>query len=564
MTPFETSETVSPCHPLAMRLLNARTLEFEWFEDEDLVPRYAILSHTWGANEPTYRDMHKYRLLVKSRQKFEKIWRCAILALRDGVEYFWVDTCCIDKTSSAELSEAINSMFRWYKKAHVCYVYMDDAPATPVDTSWEASESWIEKFKASRWFTRGWTLQELIAPSRLIFLSQDWITIGTKHGLYNEIEAATNIPKDVLRTGDFEHASIAQRMSWAANRSTTRKEDVAYSLMGLFDVYMPMLYGEGERAFLRLQEEIIKRSDDMSIFGWIDPLGSFSSYRGLLARSPREFSHCKNMVWKRSMEGSSSFEMTNVGLRLTSVLRLSNRAAGEHLMELIGVKTEGDSEPQNPIAIYVQRVGVDQYARVATNELAPVDHGEGDDGPGSMAQTVLVRQKIILDEPSHLRSAGILVDETASAELKVIRVEPEDDWTTQFGFFNFEPAPALKSPPKVVFTILFKPTGTEFSITIDMMQAWGSSSFIEASTGTGDITIRDPECFKVEYTEILAMSVQVSLEYRLVSGTGVIMMRVCRSEKKKVRFGEDHLVIGVSDDQEEPEAPAAGFPVAMA
>lgn len=546
-----------------MRLLYARTLEFVWFEDEDLVPKYAILSHTWGANEPTYRDMHKYRMLVKSRQKFEKIWRCALLSIRDGIEYFWVDTCCIDKTSSAELSEAINSMFRWYKKAYICYAYMSDTPATPVNSSWEASESWTEKFRASRWFTRGWTLQELIAPNHLIFISQDWVTIGTKYGLYNEIEAATNIPKDVLRTGNFENSSVAQRMSWAANRSTTRKEDVAYSLMGLFDVYMPMLYGEGDRAFLRLQEEIIKRSDDMSIFGWVDPHGTFSSYRGLLAKSPREFAHCRNMIWTRSSEESSSFEMTNVGLRLTSMMRSSDRAAGEYRMELLGVRTGEESESRYCTSIYVQRVGKDQYARVATNELAPTTHQLDDELEGTKPRTALVRQRI-MDNPSHSRAAGLLFDRTASAELILIRVEPESDWSKQFGFFRFEPSPALKPPPKAVFTILSKPTKREFSITIDAGLGWGARGFIDVSIGDEAAIVETPDSLKVEYAEILGISVQVSLECRLVNGTAMILMRVCRPEKKKVRFGEDALVIGVSDDTGEPEAPVADSPVMMA
>ena len=162
------------------------------------------------------------------------------------------DLCCIDKTSSAELSEAINSMYRWYQESGVCYAYLADVPPNA--------------FSKSRWFTRGWTLQELIAPSTVIFLDQKWQEIGTKSSLQRVISEITGIPTDILLGGDLEDASIAQRMSWASKRETTRVEDAAYCLMGIFSIHMPMLYGEGERAFIRLQEEIMRVSDDHSLF----------------------------------------------------------------------------------------------------------------------------------------------------------------------------------------------------------------------------------------------------------------------------------------------------------
>jgi hypothetical protein len=146
-------------------------------------------------------------------------------------------------------------MFRWYKNAQVCYVYLSDVT---VET----------EFHSSRWFTRGWTLQELIAPSNITFYDKDWDDVGTKQELGNYISDITGIDLGVLRGQDLELVSAAKKMSWAALRQTTRTEDVAYCLLGIFDVNMPLLYGEGKKAFIRLQEEIMKVSSDQSLFAW--------------------------------------------------------------------------------------------------------------------------------------------------------------------------------------------------------------------------------------------------------------------------------------------------------
>ncbi|KAF2166495.1 hypothetical protein M409DRAFT_36723, partial [Zasmidium cellare ATCC 36951] len=186
-------------------------------------------------------------------------------ALADSIDYIWIDTCCIDKASSAELSEAINSMFRWYEKAAVCYAYMSDV-LKPPDGVDGASR---QPFEQSRWFTRGWTLQELIAPSKVMFYDCHWNCLGEKSALADSIYKITNIPLSILRQNQpLNDASIAMRMSWAAKRQTTRIEDEAYCLLGIFDVNMPMLYGEGSKAFSRLQYEILQSSDDQTIFAW--------------------------------------------------------------------------------------------------------------------------------------------------------------------------------------------------------------------------------------------------------------------------------------------------------
>jgi hypothetical protein len=173
----------------------------------------------------------------------------------------------------------------------------------------------------SRWFTRGWTLQELIAPKRLKFYSAIWEELGSKRHMAQRVADITSIPLDVLENGLNESISAAQKMSWAANRQTTRREDMAYCLLGLFGINMPLLYGEGGKAFVRLQEEIIKHSDDHSLFLWLDDEGTDSTYSGLLAKSPKEFSSCSRCLrWPSFPLDDSPYSITNTGLQLNVLL----------------------------------------------------------------------------------------------------------------------------------------------------------------------------------------------------------------------------------------------------
>ncbi|PMD36310.1 HET-domain-containing protein, partial [Hyaloscypha variabilis F] len=253
-----------------MRLLNAHTKRLEEFF-EKTTPRYAILSHTWGEDEVTFREFDP---ILGPRRTSAKLEGCCAQALADGYNYVWIDTCCIDKSSSAELSEAINSMFAWYKESDICYVYLSDVLSEKLDSSDVHSE-----FGTSRWFTRGWTLQELMAPEILEFYNASWHRLGGLNKIFGSIsgdvdlesylQAITNIPREfIMGNKNLKMASIAMRMSWASRRQTTREEDIAYCLLGLFDIAMPMLYGEGSKAFMRLQEEILKNEDDLSIFAW--------------------------------------------------------------------------------------------------------------------------------------------------------------------------------------------------------------------------------------------------------------------------------------------------------
>ena len=218
---------------------------------------YAILSHTWTGQEVTYQDLISGA--GKSKSGYEKIKFCGEQASRDGLQYFWVDTCCIDKSNSAELSTAINSMFRWYRKAKKCYVYLADVSVPSHDRDVQPSQStWEAAFRGSKWFTRGWTLQELIAPAIVEFFSQERKLLGDKKSLEKLIYEITRIPIQALRGNPFSDFSITERKGWAAQRQTTEEEDLVYCLLGLCEVSMPPIYGEGKAAALKRLQMTVK------------------------------------------------------------------------------------------------------------------------------------------------------------------------------------------------------------------------------------------------------------------------------------------------------------------
>ena len=289
-----------------MRLLHTSTLRLCSFYEPKL-PKYAILSHTWlgDDDEVTYQELQSLTAnlqcqcnknardqCIRDKKGYAKILSFCRLAKSDGFQYAWVDTCCIDKSSSNELSEAINSMYRWYKYSDVCYVYMVDVPTVDY-----AADEPLSQFRDSRWFKRGWTLQELLAPEKIKYLAQDWSLIGVTvwwssylrdssnsscycssvfpHARCLESEVAESSGIRIKHLRNFEPQStysnyvcIAERMSWAATRKTSRLEDMAYSMLGIFNINLPLIYGEGQQAFIRLQEEIIRQSDDKTILAW--------------------------------------------------------------------------------------------------------------------------------------------------------------------------------------------------------------------------------------------------------------------------------------------------------
>ena len=308
-----------------MRLINSRAVlavedsfNSRWWKQPDLKAevlvelfgpqlaetQYAILSHCWGVSddEVLFKEMKKLTRMneakrneIRDRTGYKKILDTCTRAKEDGLDWVWIDTCCINKESSSELSEAINSMYQWYANSAICYAYLHDVDDSfPVDCDnikYRVFNGW------PKWFSRGWTLQELVAPVSLCFFNKKWEDIGNKQQLASILSEITRIPTSILKDGlsSTSRPSVAQIISWAADRITTREEDRAYALLGLLGVHMPMLYGEGKNAFRRLQLEIIRRSNDQSIFawGWRRTSGWTSSF---LADDPSHFRDCDSVV----------------------------------------------------------------------------------------------------------------------------------------------------------------------------------------------------------------------------------------------------------------------------
>ncbi|KAL8949499.1 MAG: hypothetical protein Q9222_004397 [Ikaeria aurantiellina] len=321
-----------------MRLLQTTEYILHEFHGRQ-IPPYVILSHTWEQEEVSFEDIQTPDCM--SLAGYEKIIQCCKFAAARGWEYIWIDTCCIDKRSSAELSEAINSMFRWYQEAQVCYTYLSDVLTISRDD-----------FCCSRWFTRGWTLQELLAPGLVTFVNAFWEVLDTKRSLWRELSSVTGISPEHLI--DPSTASTATKMSWASRRETTRLEDVAYCLLGLFDVNMPLMYGEGDKAFMRLQHEIVRVLDDESIFAWCDP-GLVRS--GLFARSPAAFAGSGDIVpiHFSALSRSGLYTVTNRGLAFENMaliptfghddLSRNEEATPEHLAPLRCARLANKSTP---------------------------------------------------------------------------------------------------------------------------------------------------------------------------------------------------------------------------
>jgi hypothetical protein len=257
-----------------MRLLHTATAsdgKFRWTKDiirSEEIPPYAILSHTWGEQEVIFDDLKSLDNVkdvdAKKEAGWNKIRFCAQQAELDGLDYFWVDTCCIDKANNTELSEAINSMFRWYQNAAKCYVYLSDVEYNISDANNEASLRWKPAFRKSRWFTRGWTLQELLAPASVEFYSKEGALLGKKEKLQDTIHEITGIPVEALSGYALSKFDVAERFSWAQKRQTTREEDGAYCLLGIFGTYMSLIYGEGkDNAIIRLQRKVQEASEDI-------------------------------------------------------------------------------------------------------------------------------------------------------------------------------------------------------------------------------------------------------------------------------------------------------------
>lgn len=239
------------------------------------IPAYCILSHTWGPDEEEVNFQDLVDGTGTTKDGYDKIQFCARQAMRDELEYCWIDTCCIDKSNSSELTEAINSMFRWYRKAEKCYVYLSDVSSSSTYEA-ECLPTWEPQFRESRWFTRGWTLQELLAPFCVEFFSKEGFQLGDKHSLEQTIHEITKIPVLALQGHRLSSFSQDERFSWTEHRKTKREEDAAYCLLGIFDIFMPLIYGEGRQNALDRLSKAVR--EDLSVNLPVAIGASFSSY----------------------------------------------------------------------------------------------------------------------------------------------------------------------------------------------------------------------------------------------------------------------------------------------
>jgi hypothetical protein len=424
----------------------------------DPAQSYAILSHVWGppSDEVTYQEMvaPERSATTLAKPGYTKIIKtCEIAREEYDLKFAWVDTCCINKASSAELSEAINSMFRWYKDAWVCFAYLSDVNDDPFS------------FDKSRWFTRGWTLQELIAPHDILFFDGDWQPRGDKRTMSKEISAVTNIPAHILdHSMELSEVPVAKRFSWASYRDTTRVEDRAYSLLGIFDINMPMLYGEGSKAFLRLQEQIMAESADMSIFLWIDDI-QHQGYSGLLAPSPGYF-RSSGQVKIEPIFRPCDFYLTNRGIRLKLAFGQDPETG------LVVLPLQHSAEPSGkPVSVLLRNIGHDLFVRAR---------------PDTFTDAIAQKTNTVLTVVKHLSSSQVRTITTNSVRVimpenvLVTKVEPKGGWEPlerklyiglSHNFFGYIVFQKLDHPP---FAVVLCYQDREWSVKIWDGEQWPS------------------------------------------------------------------------------------------
>ncbi|RBQ67928.1 hypothetical protein FVER14953_21114 [Fusarium verticillioides] len=305
-------------------------------------------------------------------------------ASKDGWEWAWMDTCCIDKTNPADTQEAINAMFRWYQNAGVCYAHLSDVDAATTsqilsfteDTSLDSSMDSLRtaaknKFIGAKWFTRGWTLQELLAPHYLIFVDREWRHMGTRESWALEIEKASNIEArhlNAFNPTDFASCSTAMRFSWASGRETTVEEDESYSLLGLFGISLPLIYGEGGRqAFNRLQRQLIHVYHDDSVFAWKSSQPNPKPGVGILARSVKDFRHASKVI---AGQYGNAYSMTNRGLEITSKYwRQKSNPDGVIVRLNCRIRSAPDTEDKETGIHLTHDAVADVYYRARIHEL---------------------------------------------------------------------------------------------------------------------------------------------------------------------------------------------------
>ena len=401
-----------------MRLINVGTLELSDFTLSK-TPPYAILSHTWSAEELTFQEMTAG---TGSKKKgYHKIRETCRLASEQGLGWAWVDTCCIDKASSAELTESINSMFKWYLDTAICFVWLEDLePAADIGSS----------LSQCRWITRGWTLQELLAPEEIYFYDRSWTKRGSKSDLKALLSEVCKIDLGSLSNPrSLSQKSVAQRMSWAADRSTTREEDEAYCLLGIFDVNMPLIYGEGKKAFRRLQQEIVKQNNDLTIFAWVAEPTEYLEAISCFAHSPAAFKN--SSTFTAMPREKAQFSITNRGIEFPggpsspSMGIVSFRSNGRRIITyalMLGQEVTNGVKARGGMAL--RKIGPSLYCRDSVHFLI----GFGGIKFGKANSLHLWSGYCILDyATSGKLESGVLTDTWMAYRRRRLYIPPADD-----------------------------------------------------------------------------------------------------------------------------------------
>lgn len=268
-----------------MWLINTSTLELHEFSRS--TPSYATFSYVTDENEASFEDLAQAQK-DRCKDSIKIIERACDQARIAGYEWLWNHAACVDKRSCAAQSEAINSLPRIYRDCEHSIVYLEDLYHDQFE-----DEQIGERLAACRWIKNIWAIPQIVFPREVYFYSSDWSQIGTKRSLLPHLSSIIGIDQPALEHwGCLEDYSIARRMSWASEMTAFRTEDLAYALLGLFDVGMPIIYGEGGKAFLKLQEEIIRDTDDFSLLAWDNFDGQ--ECNGLFAYSPACFRRFRN------------------------------------------------------------------------------------------------------------------------------------------------------------------------------------------------------------------------------------------------------------------------------
>lgn len=342
-----------------MRLLHTKELRLVTESDAEYKadPRYAIVSHRWMADEVDFQNLHRLKSSEDDTLAVKKVKGACKQASKDGFNWIWIDSACICKTDAVEVGRAINSMFKWYRKADMCYTYLSDVvsmhtppPNASIFRRYRDTSATSDQEETSEWFSRGWALQELLASPNMQFFDRDWNLIGSKHELSQIIAQITNIDVSYL-TGkrDFRDACIAVKMSWMANRKTTEEEDRAYSMLGIFDVSMDVIYGEGNKAFTRLEKQLLATCVDESLFAWTSPSAGLPDHRGrrigldkdewgVLAPSPECFAGVGDIQIGKGKSRVSHPEMTAEGVVFPST---AGRTAASYRFMKSGLRKLG-------------------------------------------------------------------------------------------------------------------------------------------------------------------------------------------------------------------------------